>query len=111
MNQGAWQDHDLTTPDVFHEIQRTLDELDMIGIYKTTTAPDDNTTTTTTTAIELHDTWGCSMLRYCLNLSWTYELHGGDLYYDRLHFLPHVNTRFNEQLLDLIHEIDTAAAK
>jgi hypothetical protein len=35
-------------------------------------------------------------------LSWTSFLSSND-YFDNQHFKPHINQRFNEQLLDLIN--------
>jgi hypothetical protein len=54
-----------------------------------------------------HDILGCQILHYCLYMNWTAQLVSKIHYWDAkgIHFRSHVNTRFNEELLNLIQTI------
>jgi hypothetical protein len=41
----------------------------------------------------------------CLDLSWTANANASD-YFDNFHFVGHANQNFNEQLLELLHDVD-----
>jgi hypothetical protein len=101
INAGLWTSHGLNES-VLSNIRQALDEVGMIGIYKTTTkdAADVNGT------LMDHDDAGCRILHYCLNLNWTAPL-SRQHYWDAggRHFRSHVNTRFNDEMLDIIKMI------
>jgi hypothetical protein len=69
------------------DIQCTLDEMQMIGIYKTTT----KTSRDSDGTLLHHDEHGCCLLHYCLYFKWTAELSQLH-YWDTYHFLSHVNS-------------------
>jgi hypothetical protein len=122
INAGLWNNHGLDNSTVFSEIRQALELANMTGIYKTTTSTmfegwhDDMDATirqmnhstpfqplpSVDDVNHPHDATGCNMLHHCLSLNWTQYITGPLHYSDNLHFQPHINTLFNEQLLDLL---------
>lgn len=101
INQGAWK-RSAIKPWKFRQIQAALNETNITAIYKTTTkiwhdADEDQW--------RQHDKLGCQLF-YCLDLSWTARLNSSEEYFDEVHFRPHVNHQFNQQLFRLIEEIE-----
>jgi hypothetical protein len=101
VNAGLWPDHDLNEQ-VLSDIRVAADEVGIKAIYKTTTT----TRNGNDVALKPYDEVGCRLLPYCLPMNWT-ALVPPAHYWDRLHFLSYVNTRFNEQLLELLAEIQS----
>lgn len=100
-NQGMWEDHDLNST-VFDEIRLALHKVGIQGIYKTTTKKlVDNSTD-----LLPHDALGCQLFP-CLDLSWTARLPSSSFWDGRNHFVSSVNTQFNLQLLELLHNLST----
>lgn len=100
LNAGIWKNNDLTA-ETFRTIRKALNNMDIKGIYKTTTRRSFETKTYS----EPHDVEGCRVLHHCLNLSWTGSLPYRRNYWDPVHFVAHINTQFNFQLLDLLQTI------
>jgi hypothetical protein len=99
INAGLWANHGLNEI-VLSSIRQTLDDVGMIGIYKTTTKAANDITG----PLRNHDNFGCRLLHYCLLYNWTAQLSQMH-YWDRLHFRAHVNNRFNDELLEIIKMI------
>lgn len=108
LNAGMWP-HELSDNTTLPAIRATLDELGILGIYKTTTKQSHETST----EWEPHDVEGCRWLHYCLDVSWTANRNDTNAgvvvtkedYMDGKHFKGHIYARMNQQLLRLLQEI------
>jgi hypothetical protein len=100
INAGMWGPSGLEENGMLAGIRNVSDELGIVSIYKTTTKGKDDTEGT----LESHDELGCRLLHHCILMNWTMKMHE-DHFFDFIHFRSFSNTRFNEQLLELLAKI------
>jgi hypothetical protein len=101
LNAGLWAHHGLNEQ-VLAEIRAAADKVGITTIYKTTTNPQNPAIQRL--QLRGHDEAGCRLLQHCFALNWT-ALVPPNHYWDGLHFFSYMNTRFNEQLLELLAAI------
>jgi hypothetical protein len=98
LNAGLHHTHDLGWKHVRQSIQRALNKTGIVGIYKTTTYTEFEARTKKMTRDRLHDHYMCRLLGHCVNMSWTLNV-SSHRFIDKLHFVPPVYNRMNQQLL------------
>ena len=87
------------------DIAESLQELNLIGIYKYTTCKNGNSRARRTTT---HEDAMCARMEHrCISYIWTCSLENpGTHYYDHVHLTADMNQRMNEELLDYLRELE-----
>jgi hypothetical protein len=103
LNSGRWGSQGLNE-DSLQDIRAAAEKAGITVIYKTTTTGAD--ASISNLGLMSHDDAGCRLLHYCLPMNWT-AMVAPFHYFDKNHFKSYLNTRFNEQLLELLSEISS----
>jgi len=101
--------HHMRMANVQDDIVQTLNENGFVGIYKSTTCKKGNMMSRT--ALGRYEDEMCEKMKHrCINYNWTCAFKPEDnvLYYDHTHFVPSVNQRMNEELLEYLQTLSTS---
>ena len=86
------------------DIAETLQELNLLGIYKYTTCKNGNLRSWRNTG---HEDAICARMEFrCINYNWTCALDRGEHYYDHVHLRADMNQRMNEELLSYLRQLE-----
>ena len=109
-NSGFWTGHMLGNVAVLEKLRTSLQDSDIVGIYRTTTFRNDEQSYEMymDSKWRQHDKKVCQLFP-CLNVSWTANLVNNDsnydYYLDSIHFKSQIYNRMNIELLGLLSSL------